>query len=316
MKKPKILVIIGPTASGKTELSINAAIEIEKQTGKQVEIISADSRQIYKHIPVTTAQPSKEQLSLFKHHYIASHELNEDFNAGEFGSGGRKLIDYIFAKGKIPVVVGGSGLYINSLVYGLFGNDGSISKEKDLAVRNELYKRAENEGIDVLLKELEEADPETVKNMPHKTTPRIIRALQAFIVTGIPISKHKEKKIEIDFEPVMAGIETDRKELYSKINKRAEVMIDGGMIGEIKLLKEKGCHYKTHNSLNTVGAKEVFDYLDNKIDKDRMLELIKQNTRRYAKRQLTWFRRDKNIRWRDIGDDLSSLIAILSGSKN
>jgi tRNA dimethylallyltransferase len=316
MKKPKILVIIGPTASGKTELSINAAIEIEKQTGKQVEIISADSRQIYKHIPVTTAQPSKEQLSLFKHHYIASHELNEDFNAGEFGSGGRKLINDIQGKGKIPLVAGGSGLYINSLVYGLFGNDGSISKEKDLAVRNELYKRAENEGIDVLLRELEKADPETVKNMPHKTTPRIIRALQAFIVTGIPISKHKEKKIEIDFIPVMVGIETDRKELYSKINKRAEVMIEGGMIMEIKLLKEKGCHYKTHNSLNTVGAKEVFDYLDNKIDKDRMLELIKQNTRRYAKRQLTWFRRDKNIRWRDIGDDLSSLIAILSGSKN
>lgn len=316
MKKPKVLVIIGPTASGKTELSINAATEIEKQTGKQVEIISADSRQIYKHIPVTTAQPSKEQLSLFKHHYIASHELNEDFNAGEFGSGGRKLISDIQANGNIPLVVGGSGLYINSLVYGLFGNDGSISKEKDLAVRNELYKRAEKEGIDVLLRELEEADPETVKNMPHKTTPRIIRALQSYIVTGIPISKHKEKKIEIDFNPVMVGIETDRKELYSKINKRAEVMIAGGMIGEIKLLKEKGYHYKTFNSLNTVGAKEVFDYLDNIIDKDRMLELIKQNTRRYAKRQMTWFRRDKNIRWRETGDDLSSLTAALSGSKN
>jgi tRNA dimethylallyltransferase len=316
MKKPKVLVIIGPTASGKTEHSINAATEIEKQTGKQVVIISADSRQIYKHIPVTTAQPSKEQLSLFKHHYIASHELNDDFNAGEFGFEGRKLINDIFAKGNIPVVVGGSGLYINSLVYGLFENNGSISKEKDIEVRSELYMRAEKEGIDVLLKELEEADPETVKNMPHKTTPRIIRALQAYIVTGIPISQHRRKKIDIDFEPVLTGIETDRQELYKSINARTEKMLNEGMLEEITVLKEKGFHYKTHNSLNTVGAKEVFDYLDNKIDKNRMLELIKQNTRRYAKRQLTWFRRDKNIKWIDIRDNLSSLAAALTGSKN
>jgi tRNA dimethylallyltransferase len=301
MKKPRVLTIIGPTASGKTALSIITAEKLSTKTGKDVEIISADSRQIYRHIPITSAQPSKEELAKFKHHFINELELDEEFNAGEFGKKGRELIASVYQAGKIPVIAGGSGLYINSLLYGLFEYDSEGIRYSDPVERNDirdkLYDRIEKEGIDKLIGELKEVDPETVKNMPHVTTPRVVRALQVYYTTGIPLSVHRAGKVEINFEPVIYGISMNRAELYGRINKRVDSMIENGMIEEISTLKEKEFHYKTHNSLNTVGAKEVFDYLDKQISYDKMKELIKQNSRRYAKRQLTWFRKDVNIKW-------------------
>lgn len=301
MKKPEVLTIIGPTASGKTALSIIIAEKLRTKTGKDVEIISADSRQVYRHIPITSAQPSEEELAKFKHHFINELELQEDFNAGEFGRKGRELIESVIRIGKTPLIVGGSGLYINSLVYGLFDYDSEGIKYSAPAERNDfrdkLYDRIEKEGIDKLIDELKEVDPETVKNMPHVTTPRVVRALQVYYTTGIPLSVHRAGKVEINFQPVFYGISLNRAELYDRINKRADSMIEKGMVEEIRNLKEQGFHYKTHNSLNTVGAKEVFDYLDKQISYDKMKELIKQNSRRYAKRQMTWFRKNENIRW-------------------
>jgi tRNA dimethylallyltransferase len=303
MKKPQVLTIVGPTASGKTALSIKLAKQLKTKNGKDVEIISADSRQVYKHIPITSAQPSNEELTMFKHHFIDELELDEEFNAGEFGKKGRELIASIYQAGKIPLIAGGSGLYINSLLYGLFDYDSegiSYAAQGDQKyLRDALYDRIEKEGIDKLIDELKEVDPETVKNMPHVTTPRVVRALQVFQVTGIPLSVHRAGKVEINFEPVIYGINVNRAELYDRINNRVDSMIEHGMIEEISTLKEKGFHYKTHNSLNTVGAKEVFDFLDDLITYDKMTELIKQNSRRYAKRQMTWFRKDENIKWVD-----------------
>lgn len=299
MKKPEVIIITGPTASGKTALTLKAAQLIHKKTGKQVQIISADSRQVYRHIPVTTAQPSPEELNSFKHHFINELELDEEFNAGEFGTKARLIIDNIINSGNIPIVTGGSGLYINSLIYGFFdiaGDDKQL-EEKFKEKREELYRIKEEKGFDFLLNELKNHDPELFSSMKEVKERRVIRALEVFYVTGIPISVHQKKKIEINFTPLLYGIQMDRSELYGRINERVLKMIQMGMIDEIQKLKSKGYHYKTHNSLNTVGAKEVFDYLDGLIEMERMVSLIQQNTRRFAKRQMTWFRRDENIKW-------------------
>lgn len=299
MQKPKVIVITGPTASGKTALALKTAQNLQNKTGKTVEIISADSRQVYKHIPITTAQPTPDELNMFKHHFVNTLELDEDFNAGEFGSEARILIDKLFDEDKIPIIVGGSGLYINSLVYGFFeiGSDDKQLDAKFKLKREEIYKIKDEKGFEYLLDELKKHDSDTFVKMKEIKERRVIRALEVFYVTGIPISIHQSHKIEINFEHEMYGIQMERSELYDKINLRTDVMINSGMIEEIEALKNMGLHYKTHNSLNTVGAREIFDYLDSIITKDRMIELIKQNTRRYAKRQLTWFRHDVNIKW-------------------
>jgi len=299
MAKPKVIVITGPTASGKTALALKTAQNIQDKTGKAVEIISADSRQVYKHIPITTAQPTQEELSRFKHHFVNTLELEEEFNAGEFGSQARILIDKLFSEGKIPLVVGGSGLYVNSLVYGFFeiGSDDKQLTEKFKIKRDEIYKLKEEKGFDHLLDELKKHDEVTFARMKEVKERRVIRALEVFYVTGIPISQHQSHKIEINFDAEMYGIQMERSVLYERINKRTDVMLSSGMIVEIEALKDMSYHYKTHNSLNTVGAREIFDFLDGLITKERMTELIKQNTRRFAKRQLTWFRRDENIKW-------------------
>lgn len=309
--KSKVFTIIGPTASGKTAFSLKLAELIQKKTGKEAEIISADSRQVYKHIPIATAQPSKDELKKFKHHFINSIELEDDFNAGEFGAKGRKLIDKIFSQGKIPIVAGGSGLYISSLIYGLFEYDDDVSKEKQTDIRKKLYEKLEKSGLDKLISELEKTDPETLNAMPNITERRVIRALEVYYLTGIPISSHRANKIEINFEPVQIGLEWQRETLYARINNRTDEMIKQGLIDEVKALQKKGYHYKKYNSLNTVGVKEVFDFLEGLITYERMLELIKQNTRRFAKRQMTWFRRDKNIKWIKPDDDFKELIKIL-----
>lgn len=306
MQKSKVIVITGPTASGKTGLALKAADVIQANTGKTVEIISADSRQVYKHIPVTTAQPLPDELRQFKHHFVNELELVQQFNAGDFGSKARTLIDKIFSEGKVPLVVGGSGLYINSLIYGFFeiGNGDKQLDERFKEKRNEIYRIKDEKGFEFLLEELKKHDPVTFGKMTEVKERRIIRALEVYYVTGIPISTHQSRKIEINFQPVIYGIRLERSELYDRINKRAELMLAGGMVEEISALKARGFHYKTHNSLNTVGAKEVFDYLDGAITKERMTELVKQNTRRFAKRQLTWFRKDENIKWIEFSNSM------------
>ena len=301
MKKPKVLTIIGPTASGKTELSYRIARELEHKTGKKIEIISADSRQIYKHIPISTAQPPKEYLKKYKHHFINSLELTDEFSAGTFGKMARELISFIFHKGGIPIVVGGSGLYLRSLIYGLFDADDIIEEEhgrkKQKKIRNELGKRLENEGIEKLTAELNAIDRATIDQMDHVTERRILRALEVYYLTGLPLSILKNRIVEIKFDFVQIGISLDRQILYDKINCRVDKMLETGLVEEVNTLKEKGFDPKKDNSLNTVGVKEVFDYLEGRIVRDEMSELIKRNTRHYAKRQMTWFNKDKNIKW-------------------
>lgn len=300
MLQPKVLVIAGPTASGKTDFAFQAARLLQDKSKKESAIISADSRQVYKHIPIATAQPPKEYLKEIKHYFISELELNEEFNAGEFGKQGRGLIQKLFKENKTPVIVGGSGLYVSSLIYGFFDFDEIDDKEFEIKrkhIREKLYEQKTIEGIESLHKELNEVDNESGSKMLPSNERRIIRALEVYYLTGTPMSVWQNKKIDIGFEPVVIGLNWDREKLYERINSRVDFMVENGLTEEVKELKQKGYDYIRYNSLNTVGVKEVMDYLDDKITREEMVNLIKQNTRRFAKRQMTWFRKDKNIKW-------------------
>jgi tRNA dimethylallyltransferase len=286
---PTILVIVGPTASGKTSLALDIARRIPS------EIISADSRQVYKFLTIGTAKPAPEELKQVKHHFIDEISPDRHFSGGEFGIEGRIRIQEITNNRKLPIVAGGTGLYIRSLVDGLFSGPG---KEED--IREEIEARMESEGAEILLEELRQVDPEAAARMLPSNQRRIIRALEVYYATGKPISQHHgEHQREPYFNAVFVGLQWERKALYERINLRVDAMLAAGFLDEVRGLLALG-YDDRQKSLQTVGYKEAFAYLRNETDYDRMVELMKQNTRRFAKRQLTWFRKDKRIRWFDI----------------
>jgi len=307
MTVPKILALVGPTASGKTGLSYLIANLIKKNLNRVPVIISADSRQVYKHVPIAASYPPEEYLEKFKHYFIGELELDKEFNAGEYGKKAREIISGLLADNKIPLIAGGSGLYINSLVYGLFDYDEALEegglKNKQKIIRQSLTERLHKEGIESLLDELKKVDEVSAGRMSNVNQRRIIRALEVYYTTGITISELQNRKINVGFEAVQFALKWERTKLYDRINSRVDEMLEQGLINEIQLIKDKGYSYKEYNSLNTVGVKEVFDYLSGLITYERMVELIKQNTRRFAKRQLTWFKKDKNINWIDVKDE-------------
>lgn len=287
----KALAIVGPTASGKTKLSLIVA---EKING---EIISADSRQIYRYMDIGTAKPTLEERQRVKHYFIDELDPNEEFNAGIFGEKGREIIEDIFSRGKIPIIVGGSGLYVKSLIDGFFEGPGA-----DWELREMLYRKASQLGKEAIYEELKKVDPVSAEKIHPNNLKRIIRALEVYYITGKPISQmQKEIKPEINFKTIQIGLNWDRKKLYRRIEERVDKMIKDGLIEEVKKLRELGFD-KNLNSLQTVGYKEVFDYLDGLISYEQMIYLIKRNSRRYAKRQLTWFRQDKRIIWLDVDE--------------
>jgi len=287
----RVLVLVGPTASGKTPVSLLVAQQLN------AEILSADSRQIYKLMDIGTAKVSDEERKTIKHYFVDELLPHEDFNAADFGKQGREIIDDILQRKKVPLVVGGSGLYIQALIDGFFEGPAA-----DDAIRDDLEARIKAEGSDVLLQELCVVDPDTAVKILPSHTRRIIRALEVYRLTGIPISKLQETKVNISFYPVVVGLQWDRAKLYQRIDKRVDKMIEQGFIEEVQRLKSEGYSLK-HKALNTVGYKEVFEYLDGTLTYKRAIELMKQNSRRYAKRQLTWFRADERIRWFDVHGD-------------
>lgn len=281
-----VFFIVGPTASGKTEICIAIAKEIN------AEIISADSRQIFKNITIASAAPSLDQRQSIKHHFIEKLDLDSEYNAGKYGEEVRSLISYMFDKKIQPMVTGGSGLYIKSLIDGFFGADIESSE-----IRKDLNNKLEEYGKEYLYEELKKIDPETANKMSPEFFRRVIRALEVYYCTGKKLSELQFNKVKIDFNPIQFGIFIERKVLYERINKRVEIMIENGLIEEVKKLMNNGYHYSTHNSLNTVGIKEVMMFFENKLSYEEMVSQIKQNSRRYAKRQMTWFNKDKRILW-------------------
>jgi tRNA dimethylallyltransferase len=282
----KVLVLVGPTASGKTAIGVHLAKRLHG------EVISADSRQVFKYLDVGTAKPTRAQRASVPHHFVDELLPDEEFNAGQFGDRGRVVIRKLFDKGLTPIVVGGSGLYVRSLIDGLFEGPGADKEYREI-----LEARVRAGGVQKLIEELRTIDPGAAAKADPSKPRRIIRALEVYHVTGRPISAHhQEQHVLTEFRPVMFGLEWDRKTLYDRINRRCEEMIAAGLLQEVERLEKRG--YDTSiNALNTVGYAEAFAYRRGEISYDEMVRLFRQNSRRYAKRQLTWFRRDSRIQW-------------------
>jgi len=286
IKKPfkkTLISIVGPTAIGKTVL----AIQIAQHFG--TEIISADSRQFFKEMAIGTAKPNAEELAAAKHHFIDSHAVTQLFSTGDFEVEGLKKLEEIFREHDVAIMVGGSGLYVNALINGL-----DEMPDIDLSIREKLNRQFEEEGLAVIQNQLAHLDPEYFAKVDQQNPQRMIRGLEVFLSTGKKLSSMlSATKKERPFNIIKIGLNTDRAVLYDRINRRVDQMIAEGLLDEVKVLTP----FKQYNALNTVGYSELFDYLDGKLSLENAIAAIKQNTRRFAKRQLTWFRRDSEINW-------------------
>lgn len=285
----KVLVIVGPTGVGKTQVSLELADILNG------EIVSLDSRQVYKYMDIGTAKPTKEEMKKVAHHLIDIVYPDEKFTAADYGKRAREVIKEIIKREKQPIVVGGSGLYLKALIKGFF--QGPKGDEK---LRERLKEEESKFGPDYLFERLKEVDPKAALRIHPHDSVRIIRALEVHELTGKPITLLQEQGSYEPFEMEFAkiGLTLERKKLYERIDRRVEKMMREGFLDEVKGLKEKG--YPTGlKAFRTVGYQELFSYLEGKIDFPQAVETIKLNTRRYAKRQVTWFRKDKEIKWLD-----------------
>lgn len=284
MEKIPVLVIAGPTASGKTALAVELA---EKYSG---EVVSADSMQIYKRMDIGTAKPSKEEMRSVRHHMIDIVEPWENFSVADYVLRAHEIIKDISARGKLPIVAGGTGLYINSLI------DGAefLSEEKDSGVRERLNRIVEKKGVEPLVEKLKICDPQSAEKIHPNNVKRIIRAVEFFELTGKPISAKRNEPGGGRYNPLMIMIDYDRKLLYERIEKRVDAMFEKGLIEEVSGLVKMGLG-KKNISMQGIGYKEVIDYLRGFTNREEMERIIKRDSRRYAKRQFTWFNRDKRM---------------------
>lgn len=293
-----VLVITGPTCSGKSLLGLLLAKEIIS------EIISADSRQFYKYLNIGTAKPTPEELLSVKHHLIDFLNPDEYYNVSKFENDSSSIIKTLHNSGKVPIIVGGSGLYIKSVIDGIFD-----SADTDENLRLDLKEKKEKYGEQFVYDLLKEKDPEAASTMLPQNWKRVIRALEVFELTGKSIlHHHTDQKRKTDLNFVQVGLNWDRDILYKNIELRVDRMISSGLIKETESILNMG-YSPDLNSLNTVGYKEIISFLKGEIVLVRAIELIKRNTRRFAKRQMTWFRADKRINWYDVNsvEDIYSL---------
>ena len=287
----QVLAIVGPTASGKTTLSILLAEKLHS------EIISADSRQIYKFLNIGTAKPTPEDLRRIPHHFIDVLDPDQEYNAAEYGKQARSKIEELLKRGIQPIIVGGSGLYIRAIIDGFFQGPG-----KDSEIRESLEQESQKYGAEMLFEKLKRIDPVSAAKMDASKVRRVIRALEVYYTTGKQISDlHSSQETRAPFEVLQYALEWERKTLYERINHRIDEMIENGLVEEVRELKTRG-YLSGMNALNTVGYKETFDFIEGKLTKEEMVRLIKQNSRHFAKRQLTWFRADKRIRWISVNE--------------
>lgn len=301
MEKPKVIVICGPTASGKTALSIQLAKKING------EIVSADSMQIYEDMDIGTAKPTVEEMEGIKHYLIGNISPTVRYSVANFKKDAINAIDEIIKKGKTPIIVGGTGLYVDSLVYGIDYDD----TEVDLEYRNQLEEIAKNNGLDVLYSQAIKIDPLAMEKISNNDKKRIFRVLEIYHSTGKTKTEqeYESRKKENPYNYIVFAIDMERKKLYERINKRVDIMIENGLVEEVKNLIDK--YEELPTAIQGLGYKEVVSYLNNEITYEEMVEKIKLETRHYAKRQLTWFRRNKNITWINGLDNIQNNINII-----
>ncbi len=282
-KRGTLIVVGGPTGSGKSAL----AVEIAKHF--RAPIISTDSRQMYRGMAIGTAQPTIEELAAVKHYFIADREPEDDFNCGRYEVEALALLDKLFAEYRYVVAVGGSGLYIQALCSGM-----DALPEADDELRDNLKNRLANEGIESLFAELQRLDPAYAEVVDRCNPARIMRALEVCISSGKPYSEQRSgTSSKRPFHIIKIATDMPRDILYDRINRRVDMMVEEGLIAEAETMYPK----RHLNALQTVGYRELFDYFDGKCSLEEAIELVKRNSRRYAKRQMTWFRRDSEFRW-------------------
>jgi tRNA dimethylallyltransferase len=284
LKEHKFLIVVaGPTAVGKTSLSISLARHFH------TEIISADSRQFFKEISIGTAKPTAMEMNGIPHHFINSHNISEQYNAGKYEEQVMKLLPVLFEKHQLVFLVGGSGMYIKAVTDGM-----DLLPESEEHLRSELNAIKLEKGLDVLLQELKVKDPVYYEQVDKHNSQRIIRALEVIRLTGQTYSELRQKKKQTrPFQILKLGIFLDREELYKKIDLRMNAMLAQGLLEEAKAWYAS----KNANALQTVGYKEIYDFIDGKYNWDEAVRLLKRNSRRYAKRQMTWFRQDPEFTW-------------------
>ncbi len=283
-----ILTITGPTAVGKTELSLEVAERLD------AEIVSVDSRQVYEELTIGTAKPSADALNRVPHHFIGERTLHEPLSAGGYAEAANERIRRILDRDKRPLVVGGATLYLHALQYGL-----ADIPDVDDEVRARLEERLEQEGKEALYEELQKVDPEQAAEMDPTKTQRVIRALEVYHGTGKPLTYYYENQPEPPFDYVTVVLNRDREQLYDRINRRVDRMLENGLLDEVRSVMDINGVQLDEPPLSTIGYREPIQYLRGEIDYDEMVRLVKRNSRRYAKRQLTWFRRYDEYRWRD-----------------
>ena len=278
-----LIAVVGPTAIGKTAMAIKLAQHFN------TEIVSADSRQFFKEMEIGTAKPSEKELSEATHHFINSHSIKTLFSTGDFEMEALQVLDLIFQKNDVAIMVGGSGLYIDAVCNGL-----DKLPDIDLTIRESLNERFASEGISFVQQALQEYDPEYYDKVDQSNPQRMIRGVEFFLSTGQKLSSFLTKsKKERPFQIVKIGLTMERNLLYDRINNRVDEMLNAGLLKEAENLQT----FRSYNALNTVGYSELFDYLDGNTTLQEATDKIKQNTRRFAKRQLTWFRKDQSTKW-------------------
>lgn len=279
----RLVVVVGPTGSGKTDL----AIALAQHYGAP--IVSTDSRQFYRGMPIGTAQPTAQQLRAAEHHFIASHDITQELSCGAYEVEALALLDRLFEQHRTVIAVGGSGLYIKALCEGM-----DELPQADPELRAALAEQLREEGVAALAERLRTLDPLYYEQVDRSNPARVVRALEVCLQTGRPFSEQRlGRRRERPFDIVKIGIEVPREELYERINRRVDAMMAEGLEAEARALYP----YRHLNALRTVGYRELFDFFEGRCSRDEAVEAIKRNTRRYAKRQMTWFRRDGEIRW-------------------
>ncbi|CAA6829999.1 MAG: tRNA dimethylallyltransferase (EC [uncultured Aureispira sp.] len=297
-----LIVVAGPTASGKTSLSIELAQHFE------AEILSCDSRQFFKETNIGTAKPNAEELASVTHHFVDCLSITEAYNIGDYEREVLSFLETYYQKNDIAIMVGGSGMYIRAVCEGL-----DVYPTVEETIRVQLNQLLEEEGIEALQEELKIADPIYYAKVDLSNPHRLIRALEIFRGTGEPFSSFQGKnKVQRPFKVIKLGIDWDRAELYDRINRRVDLMLEAGLLEEAEALYPQ----RALNALQTVGYREFFDYFEAKTSLEEAIELVKRNTRRYAKRQLTWLRKDTTLNWIKAGTNVEDVIALLKTKLN